>query len=65
MTSQVVLVVKNSSAKEGDVRDVDSVLGSGRSPGRGHGSSILAWRIPRTEQPGRLLATASQRIRLD
>ena len=28
----------------------------GRSPGRGHGihSSILAWRIPCTEEPGRL-----------
>ena len=25
-------------------------------------SSILAWRIPRTEQPGRLQSTGSQRV---
>ena len=32
-----------------------SVPGSGRSPGGGHSthSSILAWRIPWTEEPGR------------
>jgi len=65
VTSQAVLVVKNSPANAGDVRDVDSVLGLGRSPGGGHGSSILAWRIPWTEQPGRLLSAASQRIGLD
>ena len=27
---------------------------SGRSPGEGTHSSILAWRIPWTEEPGRL-----------
>ena len=26
-------------------------------------SSILAWRIPRTVEPGRLLSTGSQRIK--
>ena len=33
---------------EGDIRDVGSIPGSGRSPGGGHGtnSTILAWRIP-------------------
>ena len=25
-------------------------------------SSILAWKIPRTEEPGRLLSTGSQRV---
>ena len=34
--SQVALVVKNSPANAGDVRDVGSVPGSGRSPGGGH-----------------------------
>ena len=36
--------------------DVGSIPGSGRCPGGGHGnpSSILAWRIPWTEEPGRL-----------
>ena len=28
-------------------------------------SSILAWEIPRTEEPGRLQFTKSQRVRLD
>ena len=41
-------VKKNPSANEGDIRDVGSIPGSGRSPGGGHGtnSTILAWRIP-------------------
>ena len=35
-----------------------SIPGSGRSPGKGNGnSSILAWRIPSTEKPGRLFET--------
>ena len=28
-------------------------------------SSILAWEIPRTEEPGRLQSRASQRVGLD
>ena len=28
-------------------------------------SSILAWRIPRTEEPGRLQSVGSQRVRHD
>ena len=50
--SQAVLVVKNPPASAGDTRD----YGSGRSPGGGRAtlSRILAWRIPRTEEPGRL-----------
>ena len=38
--SQVVLVVKNPPANAGDLRDSGSVPGSGRSPGRGHGTSL-------------------------
>ena len=38
--SQVVLVVKNPSANAGDVRDVGSITGSGRSPGEGNGNLI-------------------------
>ena len=34
--SQVALVVKNPSANAGDIRDVGSIPGSGRSPGGGH-----------------------------
>ena len=33
----MVLVVKNLSANSGDIRDVDSIPGSGRSPGGGNG----------------------------
>ena len=52
--SQVALVVKNPPANAGEIRDADLILGLGRSPGGGHGthSSILAWRIPWTEEPG-------------
>ena len=44
---------KDSACSAGDP---DSVPGSGRSPGGGHGnhSSILAWRTPWTEEHGRL-----------
>ena len=38
--SQVALVVKNLPAKAGDARDVDSIPGSGRSPGEGNGSPL-------------------------
>ena len=38
--SQVVLVVKNQPANEGDVKDAGSIPGLGRSPGRGHGDPL-------------------------
>ena len=38
--SQVVLVVKNPPANAGDVRDVVSMLGLGRSTGGGHGNAL-------------------------
>ena len=37
---QVVLVVKNPPANGGDMRDVGSVSGFGRSPGGGHDNSL-------------------------
>ena len=54
--SQVVVVVKNLSASVGDIRDVGSVLFSGRSweEEMANYYSMLAWRIPRTEEPGGL-----------
>ena len=33
-------MVKNPPAKAGNVRDVDSIPGSGRSPGEGHGNPL-------------------------
>ena len=63
--SQVVLVVKNANA--GDVKDEGLIPELGRSPGGGHGnySSILAWRIPWTEEQGGLQSIGSRRVRHD
>ena len=56
---------KNLPANEGVTRDVGLTPGSERSPGGGQAahSSILARRIPWTEEPGRLQSTGSQRVR--
>ena len=55
-------VVENPPANAGDVT---SIPGSGRFPGERNGSPlcILAWEIPRTEEPGWLQSIGSQRIR--
>ena len=60
--SQVTLVVKNLPANAGDVRDAGSVPGSGTSleEGMATHSSILAWRILWTEEPGKLQSMGSQ-----
>ena len=52
----VELAVKNPPANAGDVRDAGSILGSGRSLEEvtATHSSILARRIPLTEEPGGL-----------
>ena len=55
--SQVALVVKNPDANTGDKRDVGSISELRRFPleeGMATHSSILAWRIPWTEDPGTL-----------
>ena len=39
--SQVALVVKNPPANIGDIRNVGSILGSGRSPGEGNDNPLL------------------------
>ena len=57
-------VVKNPSANSGDT---GLILGSGRSPGEEmtiH-SSILAWQVPWTEEPGRLQSMGPQRVEHD
>ena len=55
---------KESACNAGDL---GLIPGLGRSPGEGNGYplSILAWRIPWTEEPGRLKSMGSQRIRHD
>ena len=47
-----------------DAGDLGSIPGLGRSPGVGKAthSSILAWRTPQTEEPGRLWSMGSQRV---
>jgi len=60
-------MVKNLPANAGDVRDTGSVPGLGRCSGEGKGnpSSILAWKIAWTEEPGGLQSMGSQRVRHD
>ena len=61
----MALVVKNLSANAGDVRDVGSITGLGRSLEKGMAtqSSILAWLIPWTEELGGLQSMGLQRDR--
>ena len=62
--SQVALVVKNLPSNVGDVRDVGLIPGSGRFLEKEMAihSSILAWRILWTEEPGELQSMGSQRV---
>ena len=62
--SQVMLVVKKPPANGGDIRDTGSIPGSGRSLGGGHSNSLqyFTWRIPWTEESGRLQSIGSQRV---
>ena len=51
-----------------DARDMDSIAGSGRSPGKGTDyplPGILAWRIPWTEEPGGVIVHGVARVRHD
>ena len=67
----MVLAVNNPRANAGDVRDAGSIPGSGRSPGQedplvegmATHSSILAWRIPWTEEPGGLRPIGLHKVR--
>ena len=63
MASQVVLEVKNPPANTGDIRDMGSIPGLGRFPREDVAthSSILTWKIPWIEEPGRLQSIWSQR----
>ena len=63
----VALVVKSPPANVRSIKDAGSIPGLGRSPVEGNGvhSSVLAWRIPWTEEPGGLQSTESQRVRHD
>ena len=58
--SQVMLVVENPPASAGDARDLgwEDPLEEGTATR----SSILAWRIPWTEEPGGLQSIGFQRV---
>ena len=60
-------MVKNLPVNAGDIRDMGSIPGSGRSMEEGMAthSSILAWRMPWAEEPGGLQSMGSQRGRHD
>ena len=61
-----MVIPGGSDGKESacDVGDPGSIPGSERSSGEGMAthSSILAWRIPWTEEPGVLLSMGSRRL---
>ena len=61
---QVALVVKNPTANAGAIRDSGSIPGpeDPLEEGRAMHFSILAWRIPWTEEPGGLQSIGSQRV---
>ena len=48
--------LKNLHVNAGDTRDMGSIPGLERSPGGGNDnhSSVLVWKIPWTEEPGKL-----------
>ena len=57
-------MVENLPANAGDIRDAGLIPGS-EDPleeGMATHSSILAWRISQTEEPGWLQSTGSQRV---
>ena len=60
----MTLVVNNLSANAGDAGDVGSIRGlvDLLEKGMATYSSILAWRIPWTEEPGRLQSMGWQRV---
>ena len=57
-------MVKNPPVNAGDIRDAGLTPGSGRSLEEGMAtySSILAWRILWTDEPGELQSMGSQKV---
>ena len=62
-------MVKNPPANAGDIRDMGLLPDGEREDpleeGMATHSSILAWRIPHTEEPRRLQSMGLQRVRHD
>ena len=61
-------MAKDPPANAGDIRDAGSISLGWEDPleeGMANHSGILAWRIPRTEEPGGLQSMGSERVRHD
>ena len=61
------MALVNLPANAGDIGDLGSILGQ-KDPldeGMATHSSILIWRMPWTEEPGRLQSMGLQRVRHD
>ena len=58
-------LVKNLPTNAGDAGDMGLIPGSRRVSGKGNGNPLqyLSWEIPRTEEPGGLQSTGSERVR--
>ena len=63
----MALVLKNPPANAGDIRDMGSIPESVSSLEKEMAthSSVLAWRIPRTEEPGGLQSIGLHKVRQD
>ena len=63
----MMLVIKNPPANTGDAGDPSGSLGQEDRQNKDMAthSSILAWKIPLTEEPGRLQSMGSQRVGQD
>ena len=64
LLSVTFLVAQTVKASVYNGGDPGSSPGLGRSPGEGNGihSSTIAWKIPWTEEPGKLQSMGSQRV---
>ena len=63
--SQLVLMVKNLLANAGDIKDMGSNPGSGRSPGEGNGKPLQYSCLKNStdrKEPSRLQSLGSQRV---
>ena len=56
----MALVVKNPPDNAGDIRDMGWILGSGRSPGGGHGNPIQSSRLENPMDRGAWQATVHE-----
>ena len=60
----MALIVKNPLANAGDIRDAGSIAGleDPLEEAMATYSSVLAWRIPWTEEPAGLQSVGSQKV---